>query len=86
MHNSKYAEYQKKPQYIIQKCLCKMHKSLHLLLLLSKYYTLGMEKRGIKNRYELGTEELKCTSLCTTTMHIELYVCILLLLTSKLLM
>ena len=23
---------------------------------------------------ELGTEELSCTTLCTTTMHIELYV------------
>ena len=24
---------------------------------------------------ELETEELRCTTLCTTTMHIELYVC-----------
>ena len=33
-----------------------------------------------RKNWKLGTEELRCTSLCTTTMHIELYVCIFLLL------
>ena len=38
-----------------------------------------------KGKEVLG-EELRCSPLCTTTMHIELYVCILLLVTLKLYM
>ena len=43
--------------------------------LLLKYYIL---KRGKREVEKLGTEELRCTSLCT--IHIELYVCMFLLL------
>ena len=38
-----------------------------------KILYIGKGKIGM--RYELGTEELRCTSLCTTTMHIELFAC-----------
>ena len=62
----KYAEYQRNPHV---KCM-----SLHLSLL--KYYMLGREEEVLG---EPGTEELRCTSLCTTTMHIELCACMFLL-------
>ena len=61
----KYAEYQRDP-YV--KCIshCNCHSIVKLLY-------IGKGKRGIRG--ELETAELRCTSLCTTTMHIELYVC-----------
>ena len=53
---------------IISHCIC--HSIVKILY-------IGNGKRGIIIE-ELGTEELRCTTLCTTTIHIELYVCILL--------
>ena len=57
---------------IISHCIC--HSIVKLL------YILGRGKEKLYTE-EPGTEELRCTSLCTTPMHIELYVCILLLVT-----
>ena len=51
--------------------------------LLLNCYILG---RGKGRFRKTGNEEQRCTSLCTATMHIELYVCILLLVTLKLYM
>ena len=50
---------------IISHCIC--HSIVKIL-----YIVNG--KRG-SIREKLGTEELRCTTLCATTMHIELYVC-----------
>ena len=62
----KYVEYQRDPHVkCISHCICH---SFIKLLYISKWILV---------RRELGTEELGCTSLCTTTMHIELYVCMI---------
>ena len=48
---------------IISHCIC--HSIVKILY-------IGKESIGI---VRTGTEELRCTTLCTTTMHIEMYVC-----------
>ena len=74
----KYAGYQKKPSHIIPKyaeyqkrpsCKCIWYCICHSIV---KLLYIGKGKTGKK---KLGTEELRCTSLCTTTIYIELYVC-----------
>ena len=51
--------------------------SLHLPL----HHLATIHWEGEKEKWEkLGTEEIRYTSLCTTTLHTELYVCMFLLL------
>ena len=65
----KCTEYQINPHVkCIGHCICQ---SIVKLLYIEK----GKREVG-----KLGTEELRCTSLCTTTKHIELYVCMVSLL------
>ena len=73
MHNSKCAEYQKKTIIHNEKPLCKMHKSLHLLLHCQNTIYLEWKKRYL-NRTELGTEELDAQHYAPYTLNC-MFVC-----------
>ena len=73
--NSKYTEYQKKTIIHNSETFKQNAQVIASVTLLSKYYILGREKRGIRRR--TWNWRTRCTALCT--LHIELYVCILLL-------